>query len=422
MADRNSGPVKPPVIDLTARTTSSPKPEADLHPEAKAAEPAPGISHRNDAPPKLKTPPGAGNWPLLGGVVVGGAVLGTLLTYLLASTVLPLPSSQPMPPDLSTNLATLSDTVTAQGGEVTRLNTTVTQLQKTTTNTQVSLDATIAQLDAGLTELKTGLVDLKAAVPAPATVDLAPLEAELKTLKAQVDAIAAGASGTDAGAIAQSLAALETGFKGLTTRMQGIDSTVTSLRTDLDAARKTLGDHINAALPNEVGPAMKLPLILSGLESAFATGKPFATELASLTGVLPDLAVSDALTAAAPNGISRPDLLLQNFEATLPDILAARVTTSGDWVSNATDWAKSLLALRPAEEMEGDSPEAVVSRLEGAMGRRDYAAASALIGQLPAPMQQAAAPVADDIAVHADADKLVADLRSKALAPAENAT
>ena len=37
----------------------------------------------------------------------------------------------------------------------------------------------------------------------------------------------------------------------------------------------TLSDHIDTALPNEVGPALKLPLILSGLESAFLTGKPF---------------------------------------------------------------------------------------------------------------------------------------------------
>ena len=135
---------------------------------------------------------------------------------------------------------------------------------------------------------------------------------------------------------------------------------------------------------------------------------------------MPDVAVSDTLKAAAATGLTRPDALLQKFEDTLPAILAARSPDGSDWVQNSLDWAKSLLALRPASEQQGDTPEAVVSRLEGAMGRRDYATATDLIGKLPGPMQQAAAPVASDIAAHADADRLVADLRTRALTAAES--
>ncbi len=50
------------------------------------------------------------------------------------------------------------------------------------------------------------------------------------------------------------------------------------------------------------------------------------------------------------------------------------------------------------------------------MGRHDYTAAATLLGQLPAPMQNAAALVATDIRAHAEADTLVADLRARALA------
>jgi hypothetical protein len=133
------------------------------------------------------------------------------------------------------------------------------------------------------------------------------------------------------------------------------------------------------------------------------------------------MSVDASLAAAAPAGLSRPEQLMQQFEATLPDILAARDTTGNDWASNALDWAKSLLALRPAEEEQGDSPEAIASRLEGAMTRRDYAAAGVLLAQLPSHMQAAAAPVAGDIATHAAADKLVTDLRTRALAASETA-
>ena len=409
MADRSTGPVKPPVIDLTARAGA--RSDSEARPSGNAA---PGANHRGDGP-KFRLGFADANWIVLGSVAIGGAVLGTILTYVLA-TLVPLPShTGPLPPDLTAFVNT-------QGEQITTLTDSVGALQDTSRKTQVSLDATIAQLDGDMNAVNKSIDDLKASLPAaPAPVDLGPLETEIKTLKSQVDAIAAGASGTDAGAIAQSLADVQTSLASVTTRLNGVDATVAALRTDVDAARKTLTDHINAALPNEAGPAMKLPLILSGLESAFESGRPFQSELGALSSVVPGLTVPPALQAAATSGLARPDALMLKFEATLPDILAARQHDSGDWTQDALDWAKSLLALRPAEEETGDSPEAIVSRLEGAMTRHDYAAATTLLGQLPAPMQQAAAPVAPDIAAHAAADQLVTDLRTRALTATEAA-
>jgi hypothetical protein len=399
MADRSTGPVKPPVIDLTARNANARPEERPAPPET----PPPGTRERN---PIVDT--SDANWPLLGGVAVGGALLGTILTYLLASA-LPLPSRGPAVPDLTPEL-------TAQGEKLDALSGAVTSIQASSARTQISLDATIAQLDAGLAAVNQSISDVQASIPEPAApVDLAPLETQLRTLKAQVDAIAAGASGADAGVIADSIAAIETGISSLTTRLNGVDSTVSSLRSDLDAARSTLSQHIDAALPNEVGPALKLPLILSGLEGAFATGKPFQQELEALRAVLPDFAVPDALAASAPTGLVRPDALYAKFQTALPEILGARDTTNQDWTQSAVDWAKSLLALRPAEEIEGDSPEAVVSRLEGAMERRDYAGALGLIEALPPAMRDEAALISADIRTHAEADTLVADLRARAL-------
>lgn len=404
MADRSTGPVKPPVIDLTARTGARPDSETRSAANDTSERPA------STRPPlDLRE----ANWALLAAVGVGGAVLGTLLTYLLA-TVVPLPSHLPaLPPDLT-------QAVSAQGDKLTTLTDAVGTLEDTTKKTQVSLDATITQLDGDMTTVNKQVADLKAAIPpAQPAVDLGPLNEQLKTLKAQVDAMAAGASGGDAAAIAQNISDLQTAVASVTSRLGGVDQTLTALRTDLDAERKALADHINAALPKEVGPAMKLPLLLSGLESAFATGRPFAGELSALAVVMPDLSVPPELKNAAATGLSRPDALDLKFEATLPEILAARDHSSGDWAQNAVDWAKSLLAVRPASEEAGSDPEAVVSRLEGAMNRQDYAAAKALLAQLPTPMQQAAAPVAPDIDAHAAADQLVVDLRSKGLAAAE---
>jgi len=401
MADRSTGPVKPPVIDLTARNANARPEERPVQTEA----PQGGRGQR------FAFDLADANWPLLGGVAVAGAVLGTLLTYLVANAV-PLPMGGPATPDPT-------PAVTAQGERLDALTQIVTGLQASTTRTQVSLDATIAQLDTGFAAVNQAVEDVRAAIPQlPAPIDLEPIESQLRTLKAQVDAIAAGASGADAGAIATSIASLETDISSLTSRLNGVDSTVASLRTDLDAARQTLSAHIESALPNEVGPALKLPLILSGLEGAFATGRPFQSELDTLRSVLPDFIVPAVLAGAAPNGLVRPDTLFQRFEAALPDILAARDTSNDDWVQGAIDWTKGLLALRSAEEMEGNSPEAVVSRLEAAMERRDYVTALGLVEALPAQMQAKAALVAAEIRTHAAATTLITDLRARALTTA----
>ncbi len=453
MAERKPGPVKPPVIEGVARPAPAkpdPVPEAPtpeiqaetvVPPSAKVepkpaprpepakpepAKPEPprsppntGINKPSGPPPSFarRPPEPETSWTLLGGVAVAGAILGTILTYLVGNIV-SLPSRVQQIADPAPQLV-------AQDERLDSVEQQLASLQASASKTQQSLDATLVQLDTGLADLRKSIADVRGAIPAPVTVDLSGIESDLKTLKSRVDALSAGVSGGDADAITQSLSAIDANIAALTTRLDGVDgrltavdATATALRTDLEAARKLLNDHIASALPNEVGPQLKLPLILSGLETAFASGKPFALELQSLGTVLPDLVVSERLTLAAPTGLIRPDALEQKFTELLPEILSARSGSKGNWADDALDWLKSILALRPASETEGDTAEAIASRLEGAMDRHDYQAASALLAALPAEMRSAAGTLGADIAAHADADTLVADLRARALAVA----
>lgn len=392
MAERSTGPVKPPVIDLTPRNTNTPPPDSGA-----------------TAAPKARTSARPGNLPLLGGAVLSGAVLGTALTYLL-SGVVPLPGRAP---DLTAPLG-------EQATRVDDLNTRLFALEGASAETQSALEATTGRLETGLADLGRSIEDVRAAIPAlPDPVDLTPLEEQLATLKAQIDAVAAGASGTDASAIATSLSALDAGLASLGTRLNGVDQTIVALRADIETTRDTLVTHVEAALPNEAGPLLKLPLILSGLESAFETGRPFADELRTVRDILPQLPVPAALESAANAGLVRPDRLAVRFADALPAILSARATGSDDWMQSALDWTKGVLALRPIEEIEGETPDAIVSRLEGAMARRDFTAARDLLASLPAPMQAAAEPVAADIGAHADAQGFIAGLRARALDSAE---
>lgn len=483
MADRKSGPVKPPVIDLTARDATrnadgekpvgqraapktpkpklsdravqqsadapveaaaepaAPEPSAPAEPVATAAEPrpeavaeaagpvetpepaetaGPAEATRSAPPPPRPQARLAMPWSAISIAAVGGALLGTGLTYLLA-TWISLPSNTPIIADPAPELA-------EQAERLSGLEERFAAVEEASMDTQVSLDATITQLDTGFTEMRQSVESLRAAIPEPATADLSALEAELRTLEGRVEAIAAGASSADADALGQSLVGIEQSLSTLSNRMSEIDqqfsatdAAIEGFSSDLAAAKAAIAAQ-NQSIGGDIGPAIKLPLVVSGLETAFSTGRPYTAELESLTTILPDLAVPAAVAAAANSGLSRPDELANRFAAALPDILGGRTGAgTGDWSRDALEWARALLAIRPAGEIEGDSPEAVISRLEAAMQRRDFVAAADLFGQLPEQMRVAAGPLADEIAAHAEAETFIAGLRALAPAAAEAA-
>lgn len=473
MAERKSGPVKPPVIDLKARDASAaaskpaakaaaekPAPETPAKtepeaaavvetttetttvretvakPEAEASEPKPGPAEAKPEPPRATptpptppTPPAppvrqaklAMPWSAISIAAVAGALLGTALTYALVNLV-PMPSNAPVIEDPAERLADLDARLAA-------LEDRLTPLEESSMDTQVSLDATITQLDTGLRDvrteisgLETRLGEVQASIPPAAEpVDLAPLTSQLDTLESRVGAIASGASSADAAALAQNLTEIEAGIAALTARLDATDgrlAEIDSLRTELETAKSAIAAQTQTLGGAEIGPAVKLPLILSGLETAFATGRPYGAELDSLKALLPDLAVPEPVEAAATTGLPRAEVLAADFRTAVPAILAGRTAAStGDWGQDAVEWAKALLAFRPAGELDGDTPEAIVSRLEAAVDRHDFVAAAALLDQLPEPMQAAAGEAGTAIRAHASAADFVAGLRAQALAP-----
>lgn len=428
MAERKSGPVKPPVIDLKAKPAprakaeDAPKPEAAPKPETAAEAPP----ERPVPPPPPSPPPPSPRpqarlampWSAIAIATVAGALLGTGLTYALTNW-LPMNDNRPVIADPAAQLA-------AHDARLAELEARLAATEAQARNTQVSLDATIAQLDAGLAAVREEI----AAVPAATPVDLTPLETQLARLEDRVTAIGAGASSADAAALAETITGIETGFAELRTALGAIEARSGAVETALGELRgevETAQSAISAQNQNfgaaNIGPAIRLPLVVSGIESAFANGRPYAAELGGLRTLLPDLAVPGPIVAAADSGLPRPDAVAARLTAAVPEILAGRTGTStGDLGQDAVEWMKGLLAIRPVGEIEGDAPEAIVSRLEAAVARRDFTAAAALLAALPAPMQAAAGTAAGDIGTLAAAEAFMADLRSRALAPVAEAS
>ncbi len=423
MAERKSGPVRPPVIDLTAKPATRPRPPADeaANPgEAEAADAAVAGDAAESAPEAPRPPPRplarlAMPWSAISIAAVGGAMLGTLLTY-AAVNVVALPDSRPVIADPSAQLAAQDQAIAELAA---RLAAAEAASKATETSAAQAATATAADLEALRQQL--------AATPAPTTVDLAPLEAQVASLEDSIAAISAGASGADATALADTISGLDAGLgeiratlDTLTQRMATAEQSVVTLSGEVDATRSAVTAQTNMIGSSDIGPAVRLPLMVSGIESAFANGRPYSAELDGLVTLLPDLAVPDAIRGAAVGGLPRPDTVAVAFTEAVPAILAGRTAlTSGDLTQDALEWAKGLLALRPMDETDGDTPEAIVSRLEAAVARRDFVAATALLDQLPEPMQAAAGESASGIRTLAAADGFIAALRTTALeAPA----
>lgn len=383
--ESKTGPVKPPVLDLKAREAGSDKPEAK---PAAAKEP----------PARPRTPEAA---PTSGGFGFGAALVGGVLglagAYGLAwfglwpTPPAPAPAADPRLAQFATAIPELE---------------TVTQ---TTQSELVALNQRIGALEAA--EPAAPAATVAAAEP----VDLSNVEADIAALTTRIDTLAATpAPAADTGAIE----ALRTELAGLATRLDEVaarlgtaEAGLRTLDTTMTETTATLADQ-----PSDIGAVLQLPLILSGFETAFATGRPYATELGALRAAVPDADIPTAIANKAETGLVRPDIIASRFAAVLPAMLAGRpVDADAQWQDGALDWFRSAIALRPAGEIEGDTPEALMSQLEAAIARRDFATAETLLAALPAPMLAAGEDVPALISEQAEATRFLDALRTSAL-------
>ena len=417
MADRKPGAVKPPVIDLKAREASA-DPAASAEDKATQSKPAPEKTPEKsqDKPaeaPRSSPPPRpqarlAMPWSAIAIAALAGGALGTALTY-GAAALLPLPDRRAEIADPAPELAALS-------GEIGTLGTRLDALEQQARRTQVSLDATITQLDSGLNTLTQSIADVGSS---NAPVDLAPLEAQIAALEDRLAVTAAGTGGGDATALAATLSDTEAGLADLTSQVAALTEQLATQQAALDAARAAIATQSQSLGDGAVTPAVRLPLLVSAFESAIGNGRPFTTELAAVTALLPDLEVPAEVATGAAAGLPRPDAVAAAVHDAIPAILAGRSAAgTGDIGADALEWVKGLLAIRPVGEIDGETPEAIVSRLEAAVDRRDFAAAAALLAALPPGMQAAAGPLVAEVDALAAADRFITSVRVRALGPA----
>ncbi len=389
-AQDKTGPVKPPVLEGTARPTADAKPATSTTTARPSVTTPPKPEQpKPTATPKPSEPKPTSSSPWLAGLV--GGALGLGAAYGLAWFGLwPVQPQAPLPAD----------------PRIAQVSTAIPELQTTTGTLRTDLTA----LGNRISGLETDIAALHA--PAAATPDNT-LADELAALTSRVDALAATpatpADTSQADGNAEAIAALQSQLEQIRQSVSAAETALAETRSDVT----TLAEAANTAAESQ---SARLPLIFSGLESAFDAGRPYETELGALRQALPSISIPEALSAAAANGLPRPDEVARRLNAAIPDMLAGRpIDADASWQDGAMDWVRGVIAMRPTGDVDGQSIDAGIARLEAAVARRDFAAARSELNALPATMQASAGDVTTDIARLADAQAFLAQLRDAAL-------
>ncbi len=415
-----------------APKTDAPKPEVKpTPPKAAAADTKSGGA----IPPQRPAPPAApaakhdsatSFVPLVVAAVLGG-VLVALVVVLLARGGFFLPAADTEGPDLAAEIETLKSDIAAlqQSGAEDRtapLRQDMDSLRKSVAALEdrepvpAPDNAAIETLRSRVDALAQDVAALKSTAPADSSAgasEIAALRRELDTLTTRVDGLSGDSD------VASQVADLKTQVEASAARLDGMPSEerVAALETKLSAAEK----KIDAAETKIDDAAALAPAVAAdALAAAIEAGRPFGAELQALRRLGVDQATLDSLAPEADKGLPTLASLGREFETAIASVdLSSPIPEGAGVMDRLMQSARGLVEVRPAHPTEGSDPEAVVTRIRGALAAGDLDTALKERDALPDAAKAATADWAAKAAARRDADDLVAQLRAEALSRLE---
>ena len=258
--------------------------------------------------------------------------------------------------------------------------------------------------------------------PAPDISDLTSRVAQLETsLKTLADTAKQGGSVADAAAVSQQINEAEQRLQGKidtalasegtnASTIQEMQATISELKAKMAAlADAELGtgdtidlselsqrvDKIEKALPELATAASKgveqtksaaAAIAFANLRAAVSEGRPFATELDTISTLSPSATDLGALPAYAEKGIPTVPELARAFDAAKEAALAtaaAPPNSGGSLLDSLMASAESLVKIRRVDAAAtGDTPSALLARAEAALDKGDLATAVKEVGTL----------------------------------------
>lgn len=163
---------------------------------------------------------------------------------------------------------------------------------------------------------------------------------------------------------------------------------------------------------------MARAIALSGLKTAIDRGGPFLSELDALKSVSPEDPAVAALTPLASNGVPSRSDLVRDFNQVADDILSAinQPEAGEGWTDRLLASARSLVKVRPVGNVEGETPEAIVARVENKLQNGDLKGAALEWETLPEAGKQASSDFATKLKNRIEAEERVSSALSQAVA------
>lgn len=246
----------------------------------------------------------------------------------------------------------------------------------------------IDQLSAEIEALKAQVAEAPAET---GTVDLAPIESRLSSLE---QTVAAGANAPDAQA---DLSEIEGRMGTLGEEIAALRAEMSKISSASNDAAAVLTERLAAAEKKIEEPRSDVTVAravaASALKTAIDRGGPFLAELEAFASVSPDDPAVAGLREIATTGVRSRSDLVGDFSDAADAILDAIHQPGGDAgiVDRLLSSASSIVRVRPVGSVEGDSPEAIVARIENKLQNGDFKGAQIEWQALPEAGSNAAA-------------------------------
>jgi hypothetical protein len=253
--------------------------------------------------------------------------------------------------------------------------------------------------------------------------EIAALKTDLGSLRQQL----ANAPAADTSALEQRIATLE-GAKGETPQVDGLSEKIAALESTLQSERSAQASA-TAELTRRLADAeakineprddieVARAIASAALKAAIDRGGPFLTELDTLSKVTPDDPAIASLQSFAATGVPSRSELMQKF----PDVANAMLSAINQPDPNQgimerlTESAFSLVKVRPVGNIEGETPEAQIARMENKLRNGDLQGAALEWNGLPDAAKTASADYKKSLDARIEVENLVGGTLNRAI-------
>jgi hypothetical protein len=160
-----------------------------------------------------------------------------------------------------------------------------------------------------------------------------------------------------------------------------------------------------------------LGIALANLTRAIDAGTAFDAELGAIAALAPEDPAVVALADVAPNGVRSFASLTQEFSDLVDPLLTAERRAGREtFYERIIGSALSIITVRRVGDVEGDTVEAIVARVETRLAQEDLSGALSEAHLLTGPAAEVAATWVGDVEARQQTDLLVRDLSARVLA------